>query len=102
MGWRFPWVSSAGNTFNTDYQVSFPGGGTGEYNYRETKVMAENPGISVFARDGSGDLFHTYSVYARGLDPMNATYQFLDLVPAGRNEGQLTFPMAWVNFHDRY
>lgn len=102
MGWQFNWLSSAGNSFNSDFKISFPNQKTGLYNYRETEVREEQPGLSVFYQDDNGDIFHTYSCYARGLDPLNATYQMLDLVPNGRNEGDLPFPMAWVNFHNGY
>ncbi|MGE0624877.1 MAG: DUF899 domain-containing protein [Pseudomonadales bacterium] len=102
MGWRFKWVSSAGSSFNEDYGVSFPGRERGIYNYRETDVMEELPGLSVFYRDDDGALYHTYSAYSRGLDALNAVYQMLDLVPKGRDEAALDYPMAWVRHHDRY
>jgi predicted dithiol-disulfide oxidoreductase (DUF899 family) len=60
------------------------------------------PGFSVFLKDKAGDIFHTYSTYARGLDPMNAAYQLLDLVPKGRDEAGLSHPMAWVKLRDLY
>jgi predicted dithiol-disulfide oxidoreductase (DUF899 family) len=56
----------------------------------------------VFAKDSSGDVFHTYSTYGRGLDMLIGTYHFLDLVPKGRDEDELAFTMAWVRHHDRY
>src|SRR5215469_798426 len=62
----------------------------------------EAPGISVFYKDESGTLHHTYSCYARGLDMMNTAYHYLDLVPKGRDEGGLDFTMAWVRYHDKY
>jgi predicted dithiol-disulfide oxidoreductase (DUF899 family) len=102
MGWSFNWLSSAGNSFNSDYQVSFPDQETGNYNYRETKVMEEHPGLSVFTKTENGDIFHTYSTFARGLDPLNATYQMLDLVPLGRDEAELSYGMEWLRHHDRY
>lgn len=104
MGWRFPWLSSAGTRFNQDFHVSFDEAGSlVEYNFRETRAHAEEmPGLSVFARDETGQIFHTYSCYSRGLDPLNATYQMLDLVPKGRDEGGLESPMAWVQLHDSY
>ena len=102
MGWQFKWLSSSTNSFNSDYFVSYPTEKTGIYNYRETSVMEEMPGLSVFYKDDNGDLFHTYSTYARGLDPLNATYQMLDLVPRGRDESDLPYGMAWVNHHDKY
>ncbi len=102
MGWHFRWVSSAGNSFNRDFNVSFPDEETGFYNFRESAVGREMPGISVFYRNKQGEIFHTYSTFSRGLDPLNATYQMLDLVPRGRNEEAFDFPMAWVKHHDRY
>jgi predicted dithiol-disulfide oxidoreductase (DUF899 family) len=107
MGWSFAWLSAANNDFNYDYHVSFRpeevAAGTAEYNYvRYEKPMADLPGFSVFYQDPAGGIFHTYSTYARGLDPMNAAYQLLDLVPKGRDEASLPHPMAWVRHHDRY
>ncbi len=102
MGWKFRWLSSSSTSFNSDYAVSFPNQDTGIYNYRESSVGEELPGLSVFYKDANGDIYHTYSTYARGLDPLNATYQLLDLVPKGRDEASLRFGMEWVNFHDSY
>ncbi len=107
MGWCFKWVSSYGNDFNRDYHVSFTrdelAAGEVYYNYGPSKFPAEEaPGASVFYRDPEGKVFHTYSAYARGLDPMIGAYQFLDIVPKGRDEEGLGFPMAWVRHHDRY
>lgn len=102
MGWRFPWYSSARSTFNEDYHVSFPGQERGWYNFRETDVMEELPGLSAFVRDEDGTIHHTYSCYARGLDAFNATYQLLDLMPRGRDEDGLPYSMSWVRHHDRY
>jgi predicted dithiol-disulfide oxidoreductase (DUF899 family) len=107
MGWKFPWVSSHGNDFNYDYHVSFTpeamAGGPVEYNYTAQKFPSEEaPGASVFFRNEAGDIFHTYSTYARGLDILIGTYNFLDLVPKGRDESALPWTMAWVRHHDRY
>ncbi|HEX3314396.1 MAG TPA: thioredoxin family protein [Gemmataceae bacterium] len=107
MGWRFPWVSSSGSDFNYDYHVSFTpeeiAKGKVYYNYEMQKGESEEmPGASVFRRDPAGVLYHTYSTYARGLDPLLVTYQLLDLTPKGRNEEGLPSPMAWVRLHDRY
>ena len=107
MGWRFRWVSSAGNRFNEDFHVSFSpdelAAGV-HYNYRDgvSFPSPEAPGASVFARDGSGGIFHTYSTYARGLDKLLGVYHFLDMTPAGRDEDALPYPMAWVRRHDEY
>src|SRR5262252_1981196 len=107
MGWRFKWVSSYGNDFNRDYHVSFTpeelAQGKVVYNYGPSKFPSEEaPGASVFYRDGSGAIFHTYSAYARGLDILIGAYNYLDLVPKGRDEDGLAFTMAWVRHHDRY
>jgi len=107
MGWSFKWVSSASTDFNYDYQVSFKpedlAHGTAVYNYaRYEKSNTDMPGFSVFYKDDTGAIFHTYSTYARGLDPTNVAYQLLDLVPQGRDEAALSFPMAWVKLHDQY
>jgi predicted dithiol-disulfide oxidoreductase (DUF899 family) len=106
MGWRFKWLSSHGNDFNFDYHVSF----TKEeeqknkvyYNYGEGEFMSDElPGLSVFYKDESGDVFHTYSTYARGLDILVGTYNFLDFVPKGRDENSDS-TMDWVRRHDQY
>ena len=107
MGWRFKWVSSANTTFNYDYHVSFRAedvkNGTARYNEAPyAGSMTDLPGISVFYKDAAGAMFHTYSTYARGLDPINAAYQLLDLAPKGRDEDRLPQPMAWVKLHDLY
>nr|WP_036840869.1 thioredoxin family protein [Polaromonas sp. CF318] len=108
MGWRFKWVSSSGSDFNYDYHVSFTpealAGGKVAYNYRMEDVgdMQDLHGISVFARDGQGNVFHTYSSYARGADSLVGSYHYMDLTPKGRDEDGLPFPMAWVRHHDKY
>ncbi|CAN0374155.1 unnamed protein product, partial [Ectocarpus sp. 4 AP-2014] len=60
----------------------------------------ELQGLSVFAKDEAGGVWHTYSTYARGLDPLIGTHNLLDLTPLGRNEQGGT--MNWVRHHDRY
>jgi predicted dithiol-disulfide oxidoreductase (DUF899 family) len=107
MGWSFPWYSSAGNSFNHDFNVSFTpeqvGARDGVYNYRQASWLAEElPGLSTFVRDADGAVYHSYSTFSRGLDPLNATYQMLDLVAKGRDEDELEFPMAWVRRNDEY
>jgi predicted dithiol-disulfide oxidoreductase (DUF899 family) len=106
MGWRFHWVSSFGSDFNFDYHVSFTpeqAAGEVEYNYGHTKSPSqEMPGFSAFLKDSSGEVFHTYSSYARGLDILVGTYNFLDMMPKGRDEEGLKHTMAWVRHHDRY
>ncbi len=107
MGWRFKWVSSAQNAFNFDYGVSFTPQAIRDktviYNYRQTDTEdTEREGVSVFYKDERGAIFHTYSSYARGIDLLNGTYNFLDLVPKGRDEDGLESPQDWVRYHDRY
>jgi predicted dithiol-disulfide oxidoreductase (DUF899 family) len=108
MGWSFKWVSSGDNDFNYDYQASFRPEdirrGAVFYNYVETAMdMTDREGVSVFYKDESGAVFHTYSSYARGIDMLNVAYHFLDLVPKGRDEvGQGPNPQAWVRRHDEY
>jgi predicted dithiol-disulfide oxidoreductase (DUF899 family) len=106
MGWRFAWLSSGQTDFNYDYQASFRPeaikSGTVFYNYATSKMnMTDREGISVFYKDGSGAVFHTYSTYARGIDIVNPTYHFLDLVPKGRDEDPKR-TQSWVRHHDRY
>ncbi|MDH4145229.1 MAG: DUF899 domain-containing protein [Acidimicrobiia bacterium] len=105
MGWSFPWVSSAGTTFNADFGVSPPTelAAPPIYNYAEVdQMMDEAPGLSAFALTSGGAVLHTYSCYARGLDPFNAAYQMLDVAPRGRDEDALDWPMAWLRRHDQY
>jgi predicted dithiol-disulfide oxidoreductase (DUF899 family) len=103
MEWRFKWVSSHGSDFNYDFHVSFTpeqlAKGKVEYNYDLTEGYEELHGTSVFARNGAGEVFHTYSTYARGDDLLVGAYNFLDLTPKGRNETTL---QDWVRHHDRY
>ena len=105
MGWRFPWASSFANEFNFDYHVSFPSDQTSsevDYNYEMQDVGSdEMPGLSAFYQGAAG-IFHTYSAYARGLDSLVGTYNFLDVAPKGRDEDNLPWTMAWVRRHDEY
>ena len=107
MGWTFDWFSSAANDFNFDYAVSFTPdeikSGAKIYNFATSGFgVEEAPGISVFSRDEAGNVFHTYSCFARGLDMMNAAYHYLDLTPLGRHEEGLPYPMDWLRLRDRY
>jgi predicted dithiol-disulfide oxidoreductase (DUF899 family) len=106
LGWSFKWLSSSSSDFNYDYHVSFTpedrAGGKVVYNYAPSKMdMSELPGISVFYKDANGQVFHTYSCYARGLDMLNTAYHYLDLVPKGRDESG-PHAMAWVRLRDQY
>ena len=107
MGWRFHWVSSYATDFNYDYHVSRSKEELGKdevyYNYGMRKFPSEErPGISVFYKDAAGSIFHTYSSYARGLDILVGAYNWLDIVPKGRDEQGLAHTMAWVRHHDKY
>jgi predicted dithiol-disulfide oxidoreductase (DUF899 family) len=104
MGWRFKWVSSYGSDFNYDYHVSFTpedkARGKVVYNFETSDYMFDElPGISVFYKDETGAVFHTYSAYARGGDILLGAHNFLDMTPKGRNE---IHAMSWVRHHDRY
>ena len=104
MGWTFKWLSSEGTDFNYDYGVSFAPDETGDlvYNFgTKAPELPDREGISVFYRDEDGNLFRTYSTYARGIDMLNAAYNYIDLVPKGRDE-QGRAPQFWVRRHDEY
>jgi predicted dithiol-disulfide oxidoreductase (DUF899 family) len=108
MGWRFTWVSSNASDFNYDYHVSFSkddlAKGKVYYNYAMIDAgIEELPGLSVFYQDEAGDIFHTYSAYARGTEALITTYAVLDLTPKGRNEtGPGHNLVDWVKRHDEY
>jgi predicted dithiol-disulfide oxidoreductase (DUF899 family) len=107
LGWSFPWLSSGGTSFNEDYGVSFTPEALAQeaitYNYAPSSMkMSELPGISVFCKDETGAIYHSYSCYARGLDMLNGAYHYLDLVPKGRDEAGLPYSMSWVKFRDQY
>jgi predicted dithiol-disulfide oxidoreductase (DUF899 family) len=105
MGWTFRWLSSGRTDFNFDFQASFSpeqvATGSVFYNYRNSAMdMADREGVSVFYKDPHGAVFHTYSCYARGIDLLNTAYNYIDLTPKGRDEGDS--PQSWVRHHDRY
>jgi predicted dithiol-disulfide oxidoreductase (DUF899 family) len=107
MGWTFDWYSSEGDDFNYDFAVSFTPdeikAGHRRYNFGTSGFGIEDaPGISVFYRDEQGNIFNTYSCFARGLDMMNAAYHYLDLTPLGRHEEGLPYPMDWLRLRDSY
>jgi predicted dithiol-disulfide oxidoreductase (DUF899 family) len=107
MGWTFEWVSSQGSDFNRDFHVTFTpeelAQKTANYNYDfKPFPVTEAPGVSVFVKDDDGQVFHTYSSYARGLEPILGIYSLLDFVPKGRDEEGLVYSMEWVRHRDRY
>ena len=107
MGWNVSWVSAHGTDFNRDFHVSFTpaemDAGEVYYNYGMRPFpQQEAPGVSVFARDAAGAVYHTYSTYGRGVEFIMGAYRVLDLVPKGRDEENLEYGMEWVRHHDRY
>ena len=104
MGWTFKWLSSGTNSFNYDYGVSFTPEETKQPVYNVGTLApggADREGLSVFTKDAKGDIYRSYSTYARGIDMFNGTYQILDLVPKGRDEDPEA-TQEWVRHHDRY
>ena len=106
MGWDFPWVSSFANDFNFDYHVSFSAGDLAKekvfYNFTAmdpADAHDELPGLSAFYRNEKGEVFHTYSSYARGPEELIGTLMILDRAPKGRNEQNT---MDFVRRHDEY
>ncbi|MDD5036872.1 MAG: DUF899 family protein [Methylococcaceae bacterium] len=120
-GWTIPWYSSYGSdfNFNFDFHVTTDEAvAPVEYNYRDRAtleslgqsyhVKGEQPGASIFLRDGDR-LYHTDSTYGRGLDLLLGSYHYLDLPPLGRQEdweepaGRSNGPfMAWLRHYDKY
>ena len=106
MGWDLTFVSSDNSDFNMDFNVSFPAGyhTNPSYNFEllDPIPMEEFQGLSVFSRTDDGEVFHTYSSYARGMDIFNSAYHLLDITPDGRDEDDLSYGMAWLRRHDEY
>lgn len=106
MGWKFKWVSAFHTDFNFDFGASFTPqeieSGGKVYNFGTLDPgMSDREGASVFYSDDTGAIFHTYSTFARGIDMLNTTYQWLDLMPKGRDEDPADV-QGWVRHHDRY
>lgn len=103
LGWTAEWVSSWNNDFNYDFHVSFTkeqlARGKVAYNYSLVEGFDELPGFSVFYKNDKGEVFHTYSSYARGNEEVIGTFIYLDITPKGRNEKEI---MDWVKRHDEY
>lgn len=109
MGWGFHWVSSFGSDFNYDFDASYTnesmaqGPTYNNYQVRTSTAEGETSGTSAFYKDANGDIYHTYSTYARGCEPLVGTYALLDMAPLGRNETGPTHNLTdWVRHHDRY
>ena len=106
MGWKFDWVSSYASDFNFDMQVSFTDRQIAEgetvYNFEKKPLTSRDlPGASVFFKDEEGNIFLTFTTRARGGEPLITAYDYLDMVPKGRNEDGRGM-MAWVRLHDEY
>ena len=106
MGWTFPWVSGGNTDFGHDFGVSFSDQELADnntvYNFnRKPYPIRELPGLSVFTKDARGDIYHTYSAFARGLEDFLTAYRYIDITPKGRDEAQ-TGGMGWLRHHDRY
>ena len=104
MGWDFPWASSNGSDFNHDFHVSFTeaerASGAIHYNYEDRPMNRDElSGFSAFFKDEVGQVFHTYSTYARGLESLAGTLLLLDRAPLGRNE---TASLSFVKRRDEY
>ena len=80
MGWKGPWVSSAGTSFNADFGLSTDEG--------------ENFGLSVFLRDGDV-IYHTYFTTDRALEAVDTNFTLLDWTPLGRQEEWEDSPSGW-------
>ena len=107
MGWEFTWVSSSGNSFNRDFDVSSTqqerANGAAQYNFKKSTFPAdEAPGISVFARGENNEIYHTYSTFSRGIDMLNGAYHYMDLLPKGRDEDGLDYAQQWIKRRDEY
>ena len=106
MGWTFRWVSSGNNDFNYDFGVSFTeedrAAGHAVYNYGLTPIRSSPDmfGVSIFVKDETGEVFHSYSTYHRGTELLMGAFNWLDLAPKGRNEARGT--MSWIRLHDEY
>lgn len=95
MGWDVPWYSSSGSDFDYDFHVMMdPAVSPIRHNYRDAAEHeladmsgyheGEQPGVSVFLRDDDR-VFHTYSTFARGVEPLLPSPHVFDLMPLGRH-----------------
>jgi predicted dithiol-disulfide oxidoreductase (DUF899 family) len=108
MGWRFRWVSSYHSDFNYDFNVSFTPEqittGRAFHNYEYKNPGLEDlSGDSVFFKDGTGQIFHTYSTFGRGGEEFLGIYRYLEATPKGRNENGPNHTLAdWVRLRNAY
>jgi predicted dithiol-disulfide oxidoreductase (DUF899 family) len=103
LGWNFKWLSSYESDFNYDMGVAFKPAQMKDRCYNcgtQLPYTSEREGVSVFYKDGKGRIFRTYSTYGRGIDLLNTAYNYIDLLPKGRDEnGRGQF---WVRYRDKY
>ena len=119
MGWAMPWASVADGDFNFDLGASYTDEQVREHmgpmlddpppvlrhmaEATGTDVagyVSEGPTFSAFALS-DGDVYHTYSTQARGLEFLMGYYPILDRAPKGRDEGG-PGTEHWVRRHDEY
>jgi predicted dithiol-disulfide oxidoreductase (DUF899 family) len=106
-GWSIPWYSSYGSDFNYDFHVTLDEAvAPPQYNYRDKTELEQREGkepwflkgevhgLSVFFR-ADGEVFHTYSTYARGCESLTDAYSLLDRTPYGRQEDFEDSPPGW-------
>jgi len=92
LGWTFPWVSSYGSDFNFDFGVSFKRedlvAGTAKFNYDTIPLKSSEDmmGASILAKNETGEMFHTYSTYSRGIENLMGAFMWFDLTPKGRHQ----------------
>lgn len=104
MEWKFPWASSFGSDFNHDFHVSFTpeerASGTIDYNYAPRPINRDElSGLSSFVQNEQGEVFHSYSTYARGLEPLLGTMMLLDRTALGRRE---TSSLSFIRRRNEY
>lgn len=107
MGWSLPWVSSEGSDFSYDFGASFTpeqmAGAPASYNFEPIQPpVADLPGASVFIRADDGQIYLTYSQFARGVEDLMAMYRLLDMTPLGRQEGDGANVGSWIRLRDTY
>ncbi|KAF4466506.1 hypothetical protein FALBO_6623 [Fusarium albosuccineum] len=93
-GWSWPWYSSGDSDFNYDFfATTDKSKGPDLLNFRtKDEVEAKGqkwwegdvPGYSVFLKQ-DGEIYHTYSTFARGGETVLTTLMMLDMTPLGRN-----------------
>jgi predicted dithiol-disulfide oxidoreductase (DUF899 family) len=117
MGWRLPWVSSAGTDFNVDLGASYTAEQVRSWGLDEGSLPAivalnaaatgtdvagyltQAPAMSAFTLV-DGAVYQTYATSARGVEFMMGYYPILDRAAKGRDEGDGF--QTWIRRHDEY